>query len=111
MSFGCSIQYESDLLLFSGGCDGTDVEFSNQIVPLLERNCFSCHSNSTYALNGNNVDLDGYNDLLPYVESGTFLGAVKHESDFEPMPKEGNKLSVCSITKIEIWINEGYQQN
>ena len=109
--FGCSVQFESDLLLSAGGCDEPGIEFQKTIVPLLERNCFGCHSNSTYALNGNSIDLDGYDDLLEYVESGIFLGAIKHEADFEPMPQQGNKLSLCSITKIETWISEGYPQN
>lgn len=111
MLAGCSIQYESDLLLSSGGCEQAEISFAQDIVPLLERNCFSCHSNATYAINGNSIDLDGYDDLAPYVESGTFLGVIRHDDGFEAMPQQGNKLSICSITKIETWINEGFQQN
>jgi mono/diheme cytochrome c family protein len=51
-----------------------------------------------------------YNDAKTYTESGKVVGAIKHESGFSAMPKNGSKLSDEKIATIEKWITDGYKE-
>ena len=33
------------------------------------------------------------------------VGVITHAAGFDPMPKNGNKLSDCSIAKISKWVS------
>ena len=41
----------------------------------------------------------------------TFLGAIKHESGFEAMPKSAAKLSDEIIQQLECWEKTGFKEN
>ncbi len=90
------------------GCDTTNVTFSGTIWPTLETNCVGCH---TGASAGGGVLITNYNELVSIAENGKLLGAVSHQPNYSPMPKNGNKLSDCSIREIEIWIENGTPNN
>jgi hypothetical protein len=78
------------------------------IVPILERNCYVCHS---VAANTANVTLQGYAELIKYVNNGKLLGVIRHDSGFTPMPQNASKLISCDIAKIEQWILDGAPDN
>lgn len=88
-------------------CDTLDISYSLDIQPILSNRCLFCHTGSG-AQGG--VRLDSYTELKKHVESGRFLGAVKHVPGYTPMPPSG-KLDECSINKIEAWINLGAENN
>jgi len=90
-------------------CDTANVSFSQDILPILENNCFNgCHS-------GNNPSsgftLETYNDVKKKVDDGRLLGAVKHEPGFVAMPLNRAPISDCNQSLIEAWISQGAPNN
>ena len=92
----------------TGNCDTTTVSYTTDIVPLLQSNCYVCHSQNA-AMGG--VTLEGHSRAQLYANNGRLLGSVSHAPGFSPMPKSGNKLSLCEINKIKRWINLGSPNN
>lgn len=89
-------------------CNVDNVTYSVNIVAILQSNCYVCHSQ---AINQAGITLEGYNNLKTYVDNGRFLGAVKHESGYSPMPQGAPQLPDCQIAQIEQWIMEGAPNN
>jgi mono/diheme cytochrome c family protein len=83
-------------------CDSINVSFPGTVWPILQANCVGCH-NSTSSENGN-IDMNNYADIARIASSGQLIGAIEHTYGHSAMPKNGNKLSVCSIAKIRRWI-------
>jgi hypothetical protein len=91
-----------------GACDTTLVKFSDYVSPLVINACKGCHNpNST---NGG-INLTTYAEIKASVETGKFMGSIKHSSGFSAMPKGGTKLSDCQIKKIQRWIHLGALNN
>ena len=104
---GC--YYDSAENLYpSSGCVTTNMSLQTDIIPILETNCYVCHSAAAH--NGD-VILEGYNELIKQVNNGKLLGAINHEPNFFAMPQGAPKLSTCDISKIEHWIVEGKKNN
>jgi hypothetical protein len=89
-------------------CNTTSMSYVTDINPILQQNCFACHS---AAANNGNVTLEGYDQLVPYINNGRLLGAIKHQSGFKQMPQNAPQLGSCEISKIEQWIVDGAQNN
>ena len=75
---------------------------------MLNTYCKGCHNN--------NLQSGGYNyethaGVVAAVNSGRFIGAVKHQAGYSPMPQGGNKLTDCQIRQIEKWIATGTPNN
>src|SRR5687768_5027810 len=96
---GCYYDSEEDLY-GNVECVTTDLSFGTDIMPILERSCFSCHS---AAANTAGVTLEGHSQLMIHVNNGRLLGAIRHEPGFTPMPNGAPKLGDCDIAKIEQW--------
>lgn len=93
---------------WSTTCDSTSAFFSNDILPILKNYCIGCHNKNF--LQGN-VNLENYEEILPYAKDGSLLGSIQHDAEFSIMPPFGNKLSECQIGQIKKWIEEGAQKN
>lgn len=107
--FICGCYYDVEEELYpTTECQTDDMSLASDIIPILTQDCMQCHSN---AANFGNVSLEDYEDLLQYVEDGSLLGVVKHDSGFSPMPKGAAKLLDCEIEKIQAWINNGALNN
>ena len=89
-------------------CDTVDVTYSGTVLPLLQERCFTCHS---AAANMGSITLEGFNNLKTLIDNGRFLGAIRHEPGFTPMPQNAGMLPDCQIMKIEAWINSGAENN
>ena len=89
-------------------CDTTNVTFSNDIFPIINTNCTSCHSGQAP---GGNIKLENYNDISAAANNGSLLGVIRHEQGWSPMPKGGGKLNDCDIAKIETWFDQGTPNN
>lgn len=89
-------------------CDTADMSYLNDILPILEKDCYACHS---AAANFGNVTIEGYESLVSFANDGSLLGVIKHESGYSPMPKNLAQLLDCEIAKIEEWINDGALNN
>src|SRR3712207_291100 len=87
----------------TSSCNTTNMKFSADIVPILQSNCYSCHSNANKAISG--ISLEGYSNVKAKVDDGRLIGAITHASGFSAMPQGGAKLSDCIIQKIQSWIN------
>jgi len=104
-----SCYYDSEDKLYPATtCVTTNMSYQANIVPILQNNCFVCHSQ---AANLGSVTLEGYTSLMQFVNNGKLLGAIKHESGFSPMPQNAPALDACNIAKIEQWITDGAQNN
>lgn len=104
-----SCYYDVEEVLYpSVNCQTANMSFQQNIVPILQRNCYVCHS---AAANTANITLEGYTSLIQYVNSGQLLGAIRHDSGFSPMPQNASKLISCDIAKIEQWIADGAPNN
>ncbi len=97
-------------------CDSSNVTFSKDIKPILDQYCGSgndnCHSSSN---TGANPALDTYSnvsDLVNLDQGVQLLSSITHDdpSHFNPMPKDGGKLSECKINKFRAWIKNNLPQ-
>lgn len=89
-------------------CDTTNITYSGSIEPIMSSSCTGCHSGSAPA---GNISLANYGEVVTAAQNGSLLGTIRHENGWSPMPKNGNQLDDCSITKIEIWVNSGTPNN
>lgn len=94
-------------------CNNENVSLREDVIPILESACYNCHDLSNAPVLGDGINLEGYSRLKGYLDnnSNKFLGSLKWNGQGSPMPKNASKLDVCSINKIEVWINEGQLNN
>lgn len=104
---GCYYDSEEDLYP-AEVCVTTNISYSKDIVPIITNSCISCHS---ALANLGGVNMEGHSEVLKYALDGSFLGSVKHLSEYSAMPQSAQKLNDCSISKIESWINAGSLNN
>ena len=107
-----SCYYDNEEALYPSlttSCDTSNVTFNGTIVPILSNNCYSCHSNTTAAAQGNNIRLENYSDVVN--RAVAVAGAIKHSGSYSPMPKNGGMLKPCSISLFDIWIRNGMLNN
>ena len=97
-----------EVLYPSNICETTDVSYANVVEPILINNCYVCHAEGV-AQGG--IVVESYNNLKVHVDNGRFLGAIRHDPGFSPMPQSNPKLSDCNITKIAAWIAQGALDN
>jgi len=105
----CVWDNEEEFYQGSGNCNTIQVSFSDDIVPILANNCYSCHSNLNAPDFTNGFALEDYNDVAANAQR--VAGAVNHQEGFLPMPQGGSKLDPCSISLIEAWVNAGTPDN
>jgi len=109
---GCYYDNEENLYpVVDQVCDTTGVSFSKSIIPILQANCYKCHSAKENANSGGNINFEDFNVLKQMVDGGVLYGSVTWNPLNLPMPKDGAKLDTCSITKIKIWIDKGAPNN
>jgi hypothetical protein len=95
-------------------CDTLNtISFDGQVFPILQNNCLSCHGATSP---GGGIALNNYTNVVSAVvteRSGIsiLVGSVRHADGFSAMPRSGNPLDECSIRTIEIWIEQGNQEN
>ena len=98
----------SNLYPQNGNCDTTHVTYSQEVWPVISANCSGCHGGSTPA---GNISLSKYSEIVTSVNKGRFLGSIRHDQGYSPMPKGGGRLDACTLKHIEIWINDGMPEN
>ena len=104
---GCYYDNEEDL--YPGNTCVTDnMSYSSDVLPIIQDNCYTCHNQ---AGNQGGVTLEGYAAFKVYIDNGKLLGAIKHESGFQPMPQNQPKLIQCQIDKIQAWVDQGALNN
>jgi len=106
----CSCAYENreDEVQKNQLCEPLNMSFSENIKPILNSNCVSCH-NINIANGG--VNLQEFAQVKKLADNGKLVGVINHSPGFAFMPQGAAKLPECEILKIETWINEGAQNN
>ena len=95
------------------GCDTLqEISFSNQVFPVVQNYCLSCHNTSI--ANGG-VMLNNYSNVKTTAEmtrnnTSLLVGVIRNQDGFKAMPP-GYQLDECSIRIIELWIGQGLQNN
>jgi len=107
MLFPCCYYDKEDTLYPFLKCDTTHVTYSQTIVPILSANCYICHSASSTE---SNVKLDSWAGVQVYALNGKLMASINHTGPF-PMPKGGSMLDMCSIEKIQRWVENGAPDN
>jgi hypothetical protein len=92
-------------------CNLENITYSIDIAPILSKNCYACHSQTTAPGNGAGIVLEGYDKVTVAVENGLLIESITHGPDASPMPKNAPKMSDCNINKIEKWIADGALNN
>lgn len=105
-----SCYYDVAEELYPADCITDNMSYTANIIPIIQSNCYTCHSVSAGPDNGN-IILEGYSEIKKYVDSGQLLGAIKWESGYSRMPQDASQLSECNIAKIESWIDDGALDN
>ncbi|HCQ28866.1 MAG TPA: hypothetical protein DIU39_01185 [Flavobacteriales bacterium] len=110
--FTTSCYYDNEQELYpidpNASCDTLNVTYSGTISIILEAQCNGCHSGTIPA---GGIKTDNYTDVKALVDNGKLMGVIKHEPGYSPMPKGGQKLSDCDISKFEVWIRNGALNN
>jgi hypothetical protein len=110
--FFVSCYYDNEEALYptiDSSCDTIFVTYGKTIVPIMNNNCYACHSNKTAPMYGNNIPLETYADVV--ANSVQITKSIKHIGPLPPMPKNGSMLKSCSITQWDIWIRKGMPNN
>jgi len=90
-------------------CDTLNVTYRGTVLPILEHNCYECHSNANVQVS--QIPLEGYSNLIIKVNDGKLIKAIQHLEGASPMPKDREALAECDILKIEKWVSEGAPDN
>jgi hypothetical protein len=104
----CKKENEEDLFPETN-CDTTVViSYTNDIVPVIQNYCYSCHSGLAQA--GAGIILDNHTSFSAY---GTLVLTAISKQPNEPkfMPQGGSRLPQCFIDKLRAWINRGSPNN
>ncbi len=115
MSFLSSCYYDKAELLYpnSGAngtvCDTTTVvSYSQKVVPILQTNCYSCH---TVSFQSGGIAMSTYATDKAIAVNGKLYGSINHASGFIAMPQGTPKLSSCQIATIKKWVDAGSPNN
>lgn len=89
-------------------CDTLMVSFFEDILPIFNFHCKSCHSGAQPA---GSLILTNYQEIEPEVNNNNIIDRItKDNSDNLLMPPAG-KLDDCVIEKIIAWKNQGSLNN
>ena len=109
----CYYDNEEELYPNFGTCDTSNVTYSGVVTPIIQQNCYSCHSNAQSAIIGSGISLEGHANISCFIGANqtVFLNAIQHLAGASAMPKNSAKMSDCNINKIKAWINAGMPNN
>ncbi|MCS7074104.1 MAG: hypothetical protein NZ108_06530 [Bacteroidia bacterium] len=97
-------------------CDTINVTYTATIKPILQQNCYECHSSTaTNPQRPGYLFFDNFNELktiaLAQSPASNLRDRINHRGIQPYMPFQRTKLDPCTIRKIEIWIEAGCPNN
>jgi hypothetical protein len=92
----------------AGGCDTTNISFSQTLQPIINTYCKGCHSGASPS---GNLSLETYNGVKTVAQNGKLYGVITWSAGYPKMPQGGNKLDACTIAKFKSWIDAGAMNN
>lgn len=105
-----SCYYDKEELLYGNAvCDTTGtISYANKVVPILQQQCYSCHSGSSPS---GNIYMGNYTTDGVIASNGKLMGSISHASGYVPMPQGAPKLTDCQIATVRLWIEQGIKNN
>jgi mono/diheme cytochrome c family protein len=92
-------------------CDTAKVSYQNDVLPILQKNCYTCHSNKT-ANQHNTIDFEGYAKTKANTENADIPNSITPGPTGRVyMPRGIERLSDCDIAKIRNWMKQGTPDN
>ena len=110
------------MALLLAGCN-KQVSFSDNVMPILEAKCLSCHAEGAEGFEASGFSVESYEQLMkgtregPVIEPGysyfsTLQIVVEHRADpSSSMPMDSARLSSQEIQLIGEWIDQGARNN
>jgi len=110
------------LIFLLAGCE-REISFSQNIMPILEAKCLSCHAEGEKGFKASGLSVESYEQVMkgtrdgPVIEPGysyfsTLQIVVEHRADpSSSMPQNTAKLSSAEIQMIGEWIDQGARNN
>lgn len=104
-------------------CSPKSVSYSNDVQPLLARNCVECHSPGMPGTEASGLDMTSYPSLMkggkfgPLIKPGdAFTSALNMlvEGRASPtirMPHGKEKLGAAELEMLKAWVNDGAKNN
>ena len=107
--FFSSCLYHKDSPTPSSSCLPTaTVSYQHDIVPLLQKECLSCHSERNHS---GGVMLETYEEVKVYATAGEFYDSIVSINGYSPRMPQGGQLSECNVELIKKWIDAGILNN
>ncbi len=92
-------------------CDTESVSFTNDIVPIIESHCVSCHSGSSPSGSLDLLDFESLSESALNIGVNGLLNRIgRSEGSSGAMPTN-YKLTDCQIEQINSWIEQGLINN
>lgn len=106
----CYYDVEQELYpVLTNTCDTTTtVSYATFIAPLMQNNCNICHAQNVAS---GDVITDNYDAVKAIALDGTLYGTISHNDNYSAMPKDLDKLNLCDIQKVKLWIEDGALNN
>jgi hypothetical protein len=119
------------IAVFSAGCS-QDVSYKNDVDPILQANCLSCHDGQGEGIEASGFSVKSYDDLMKGTRAGqvvvpgdslssTLYRLIDHQADPKiQMPPHHDQavasgkmssLSGVQINTIKAWIDQGAKNN
>ncbi len=92
----------------STDCSTTNITYSQSIKPIFDNYCNGCHAGSNPS---GNISYSTHTATLLTVKNGKLMGSIQHSVNYSAMPQNGTKLSDCTISMIQKWIDAGAPNN
>jgi uncharacterized membrane protein len=88
--------------------DTVNITYSVSVKNIITNKCQGCHSGANP---GGGIDLSTYTGVKSQVTNGKLWGSVSWSAGYSAMPKNGIKLNVCDLARIQKWIAMGAPNN
>ena len=108
-TYSCT-KSSQDILGGTQSCDTVNMKYTEDVVPILSANCYSCHGTGNTAGSGG-ILLEGYANLQKWANDGYLVGNVTHAPGYIGMPYGLPELPSCEVNTIVDWVNNGAQNN
>jgi hypothetical protein len=82
------------------------ISFANDILPIMENYCTSCHNPSNTS---GGYDLSSHAGVT--VNTGKVYGSIMQDGSASSMPQGTDKIADSLIQKVYCWINQGAKNN
>ena len=100
--FSCSKDKVTNGMAFPDVQCSDSVSFKNEVLPIIQNNCTSCHDNQNGYTLTNHSNISG--------NYAAIVGSMKGEG-YKLMPQGGPALPDSLIKKIQCWVNQGMPNN